>query len=290
MSALIQQTPEWLEMRKEKIGASDAPIIMGVSPWKTPYRLWEEKTDRKEGGYTSSSMKRGIDLENSAREHFIKLTGITVDPQVIMHPQYEWMMASLDGISDCGQYIVEIKCPGKEDHEMAVKGQIPDKYYPQLQHQLEVCNLDMAYYFSFDGKDGVIIECQRDKKYIKGMLKKELEFFECVKNDIAPKRPIDDYQQKTDDMWQSYAQGWLVINEQLSQLEKQVSQLEKQEKEMRESLLAMCQGENCIGHGISVAKSMRKGNIDYSAIQELKNIDLEQYRKESIELWKITKL
>jgi predicted phage-related endonuclease len=38
-----QQTPEWLEFRKNKIGASDAPIIMETSPWKTPYQLWLEK-------------------------------------------------------------------------------------------------------------------------------------------------------------------------------------------------------------------------------------------------------
>ena len=43
MSALIQQTDEWLEMRRNKIGASDAPIIMEVSPYKKPNQLMEDK-------------------------------------------------------------------------------------------------------------------------------------------------------------------------------------------------------------------------------------------------------
>ena len=37
---LTQNTPEWLEFRRKKIGASDAPIILEVSTWKTPYQLW----------------------------------------------------------------------------------------------------------------------------------------------------------------------------------------------------------------------------------------------------------
>ena len=39
-----QKSEEWLDWRKKGIGSSDAPIIMGVSPWKTPFELWEEKT------------------------------------------------------------------------------------------------------------------------------------------------------------------------------------------------------------------------------------------------------
>ncbi len=57
MSALIQHSNEWLELRKNKIGASDAPIIMKVSPWKTPYRLWEEKLGLTEC-VSNQAMKR----------------------------------------------------------------------------------------------------------------------------------------------------------------------------------------------------------------------------------------
>ena len=38
-----QQSPEWFEWRKTGITASDMPIIMGVSPYKTPWQLWAEK-------------------------------------------------------------------------------------------------------------------------------------------------------------------------------------------------------------------------------------------------------
>jgi len=40
---LRQNTPEWLEVRKTKLGASDAPAILGISPYKTAYQLFLEK-------------------------------------------------------------------------------------------------------------------------------------------------------------------------------------------------------------------------------------------------------
>ena len=34
---------EWLEARKDGLGASDAAALLGLSPWKTNVQLWEEK-------------------------------------------------------------------------------------------------------------------------------------------------------------------------------------------------------------------------------------------------------
>lgn len=42
---LRQNTPDWLEWRAAHIGASDAPIIVGESPYKSALELWTEKRD-----------------------------------------------------------------------------------------------------------------------------------------------------------------------------------------------------------------------------------------------------
>lgn len=281
MSALIQQSDEWLEFRKSKIGASDAPIIMEVSPWKTPYKLWLEKVSTTAPTYKSSSMHRGIELEETARNEFELLTGIHVLPSVKTHSNLEWMIASLDGIDAEQRNIVEIKCPGKADHSIAEQGQIPEKYIPQLQHQLEVCGLDMAYYFSFDGKKGVIVKVYRDDKYIKKMLKKEEEFFECMQNFIAPQACDKDYQTRNDDMFCFSASRLLEIQE-------AIKGLEKEEKTIKQDLIRICGNQNTRGSGFRFSKSIRKGSVDYSSIDILKDINLETYRKPPIETWRLS--
>ena len=41
---LPQRTPAWLEWRAGGVSASDVAILLGLSPYKTPWRLWAEKT------------------------------------------------------------------------------------------------------------------------------------------------------------------------------------------------------------------------------------------------------
>jgi len=237
MSALLQQSQEWLEMRRNKIGASDAPVIMEVSPWKTPYQLWEEKLGIRKENAKTQAMQRGLDLEEKARTCFENKMDLIVLPQVIFHPKNHWMMASLDGMDVEQKHIVEIKCAGKEDHQMAKEGKIPEKYFPQLQHQMEVTGLDMAYYFSFDGEDGVIVEVSRNTKYINELVQNEGKFYKCMQDFLPPKLSTKDYDEKNDDVWAAAAAEWLSINRKLTDME-------KKESEIRQTLISMSRKES----------------------------------------------
>jgi len=177
-----QNTPDWLEWRKTKIGASDAVTIMGVSPWSTPYDLWLEKLDLSEPKPMTERMQRGINLQDAALECFRTMTGLAMFPEIRTHPEYEWMVASLDGITLDGQHIVEVKCPGEKSHSLAVSGKVPDIYMPQLQHQMEVCGHEHMYYFSFDGTDGVVIDVYRNESYCKDLIYNELKFYDYLQS------------------------------------------------------------------------------------------------------------
>lgn len=281
MSALVQQTQEWLDFRKKMLGASDAPAIMDVSPWKTSYQLWLEKLDLIPSTFQSSAMRRGIQLESEAILNFCLMTGVQVAPKVIIHPSCSYMMASMDGISEDGKVAVEIKCPGEKDHWIAASGNVPEKYYPQLQHQLEVCGLDKIYYFSFDTHSQYLIEVARNDSYIKTMLEKEAEFYECLQSFVAPKCN-DPTVVRNDDIWSAVATDWTRVKTQLDGLL-------KREDELRVSLAEMAGEFPTKGAGVRVIKVVRKGLIDYSKVPELKGIDLEPYRKDSIESWKVTR-
>lgn len=180
---LEQGCEEWFQLRKTKITATDAPVIMGASPWKTIDELYCEKTSDTPNGKPNDRMKRGTDLEPVARELFAIQTGLEIYPKVVVK---DWCMASMDGLSPCCKYAVEIKCPSEKAHEIAVCGEVPTYYYPQLQHQIWVCDLDMIYYYSFDGIDGVIVEVQRNEEYIENMIKEERKFYECILDRRSP--------------------------------------------------------------------------------------------------------
>ena len=103
-----------------------------------------------------------------------------------MHPEFTWIRATLDGIDLDEKIMVEIKNPNKNDHAIASKKMIPDKYYPQCQHQMLVKNLPNMYYFSYYREEGIVVCVERDQFYIDKMLEKHHNFWKCVKDKIKP--------------------------------------------------------------------------------------------------------
>ena len=59
------------------------------------------------------------------------------------------------------------------------------------------------------------------------------------------------------------------------------------EKILMESLKSLSRQKNMRGDVYALFRSERKGNIIYSDIPELKNIDLELYRGKPISIWKL---
>lgn len=279
---LIQGTDEWLSMRRNYIGASDAPAIMGISPWTTPYMVWSDKMGLAKNKPVSHAMKRGNDLEPIARSYLEDEFKVKLQPRVVFHPTIKFMMASMDAMMPEGNDIAfEIKCPGKQDHDCAMDGEVPRKYYAQLQHQMEVCGLDSMYYFSFDGQNGKLLEVGKDVKYIKNLVEKEREFWDCVLNFEPPALSDKDYITRSDDLWNLAARKYIDTNE-------QYKELEKKRECARQSLVSLCSGQNTQGANVRLSRTVRKGNIDYKSVPELMNVDLEAYRGKSIESWRIS--
>src|SRR5512135_1888144 len=110
---------QFLNSRRGKIGASEAAIIMGESPYSTPYKLWRLKLGIDVPADIQPHMQAGLDIENEARKWFHNETGIEVFPYQIQHETIPYMIASLDGISLDKMTILEIKKPSLKDHEFA---------------------------------------------------------------------------------------------------------------------------------------------------------------------------
>lgn len=278
LESLEQGCPEWHALRKTKITATDASVIMGASHWKTRIQLYNEKLSDDEPMQPNERMQRGIDLEPIARDSFIMQTGVFIVPMVIVK---DWAMASLDGISQNGQCVVEIKCPGQKDHAVALSGKVPDHYYPQLQHQMYVCDVDSMCYFSFDGVDGVSVMVKRDNDYIAKMIEEEKRFYECIMNKTPPEPGEDDYIERDDVLWSECAMRWKSVTN-------SIKELEKSEEDLRKQLIFLSGESNTKGGGISLYQIQRKGNVDYAKIPQLKGVDLDLYRKGSINSWRIT--
>src|SRR6266550_2596225 len=107
---LVQRTPEWLAARRTGIGGSDAPAVLGLSPWRTPFEVWAEKTgdltvDERE---PNEAMNWGTILERAILNEYSRRSGVeTVEVGLLRHPDLSWMICSPDAVA--ADRIVEIK-------------------------------------------------------------------------------------------------------------------------------------------------------------------------------------
>jgi putative phage-type endonuclease len=273
MNQLEQGSQDWLEWRRNGIGSSDAPIIMGISPWKTPFQLWEEKISPQGLDEKNWAQIRGTELEPIARANYELTHDIDMKPALVVHPKFEFLRASLDGYNEEASVVLEIKCPKALDHELALEGIVPEKYYPQLQHQLMVTRAELAHYYSFDGVKGALVEVQRNEEYIGKLLEKEFEFWECVKNKYAPPLTAKDYMVVEDP-------ALLMQLELFKKKKKELQALEQTVTMIRRSIESQMPHPRMRGVGVRVAKLTRRGSVEYEKIPELENVDLNAYRKE----------
>jgi len=281
-----QNTQEWLKMRKNYIGGSDAPIIMGKCKWKlpdgrykTPVILWQDKLGLLEEQKENSACKYGKAMEEPARLAYEVLTGIFMAPEVVYHPDVKYMMASLDGLSMEKDISVEIKNCNAEDHAVAREKRVPEHYYAQVQHQLACLNHDIMHYFSFHKGEGIVVEVKKDLDYLEQLYDKEQKFWSCVQNLEEPELIDLDFREMNKE-WEEKAQR-------LWEIEEAMKRDTRLAKELKDELKILSEGLNSRAGSYRLVSSNRKGTIDYGLVPELAGKDLECYRKAATKAWSL---
>src|SRR5215831_13762653 len=146
--------------------------------------------------------RHGRKLERFARRAYERQTAIQMEPLCLVHQEFEWMRASLDGLSFDGSTVLEIKCPlSLRDRGLAQQGRVPSQYYAQLQHQLEVSGAQQAHYWSFDGTKGTLIEIGPDREYAKRLIEAEAAFWQLVRENRWPEITGEELDLSADPQW-----------------------------------------------------------------------------------------
>lgn len=281
------KSESWLEWRKKGLGSSDAPIIMGVSPYKTPYQLWEEKTGKVTKDQKSNFIQqKGNRLEPVARAKYEIMTGNKMEVSLHEHKEFPFLRASMDGFNADLNFGIEIKFQGKEDHMKAHEEQyVPEKYMPQVQHQMLVTGASHMEFISYNPEctpNMAIVIVKPDEKWMLDYLVKALEFWNVnVLKDKAPELTDKDKRIITDATAVDLSKKYLAQSLIVSQAQDALDEIKVKLLEVVGSEIPRAQ----IGE-ISFSKVFKKGNVDYAKVPELKGLDLEKYRKKGSSYYK----
>ena len=151
VSWAVPGSDEWLGARR--FGASDWAVAQGLSTYKTPTRLWLEKTGQVPAEEAGEAAEWGHRLEPvvvarfaEGRDGFV-VTAPNDLPSVVAHPEYPALTVSLDAVwhNPRESAVVEAKTAGLRQAKHWDDGGIPATYLAQTLYQLAVTGLDTAY-------------------------------------------------------------------------------------------------------------------------------------------------
>jgi putative phage-type endonuclease len=187
---------DWLEVRKNGIGSSDAAAAVGLNPYKSQLELWMEKTGRDtnlpkpDPNDDTSPMFWGTLLEVFVAAHYTKKTGNRIRKvnAILQHPEHKFMLANLDRevIGAADVQVLECKTTGMNGQRLWKDG-VPEYIQLQVMHQLSVTGkqaADVAVLVC--GNEFRVHRIMRDEKLIARLIELEKQFWEYVITDTAP--------------------------------------------------------------------------------------------------------
>jgi putative phage-type endonuclease len=174
-----QRSPEWFKLREDRLTASDLHDAI-----KNPTSLAKKKL--KGITFISSAipaLKWGTMFEAMAIRIYSNMKDIKIHEfGLIINDDIENFGASPDGITEEG-VMIEIKCPYSRK---IIDGNIPEKYYYQMQGQLAVCKLNKCDYIecefvTYEEEDEYLSEIKDiDNNYKHGIIAQKKEGKEYI--------------------------------------------------------------------------------------------------------------
>ncbi|MBT3205227.1 MAG: endonuclease [Gammaproteobacteria bacterium] len=297
---LAQRSPEWLKWREGGITASDASTALGISKYKTPWRLWAEKTGRALPDDLSKNphVARGVENEDKVRLCAEKHLGEEfLLPVCIESEKYPFIKASLDGITEDG-IPTEFKCPcfsqwediaTNEEHSEAYQ-----LYSPQVQHQMfaadEADHGWLCFVNPADDQDYRIFKILRDEEMVKNLITACEILWTCISKNKPPE--LDEKrdlffpsEQSVIDSWKYNATEYRLADQQIKDLENKLEKIKSKKAFVLDSLKSLMGDFYHADYaGVSITRFEKRGAIDYPTllnenVPEITKDDIERYRK-----------
>jgi putative phage-type endonuclease len=270
---LVQGSPEWHVWRNGGIGSSDIAKIMGISPFGSALEFYNEKAGIVVNDKSSFATERGKKYEPIARDKFNKLKGANYQPDCFEHPEYPYMLASVDGYDEKTHRLLEIKVPGKKDLELAARGEIPEYYNIQMQWQMAIVDVSMMSYICYDPKSDqiYITTVMRDEKIIAEMYRAACVFWDNFLQGIPPKKQDDDIDFITDDQFVTIALA-------ARKIKGEIVKWELEWDTVKQHILKFGNGRSFTGYGVTATKTSGRKTYDIEAMVA-DGINVEKYAK-----------
>jgi len=297
----------WIENRRGYLGGTDAAAILGKNPYKSPLQVWCEKTNKiaVKNLDDNLAVQIGIHLEDSIATLFENKTGHKTRRvnQTMVHEDYPFICANIDRKITNEPVLLEIKTGNIFQKKEYDKGTIPDQYYWQCLHYLNVTKYESCYlYVILNNRYDYLYEiiAEDHKENMKHLLDAEINFWEnYVKKNIMPAVSSID-EEVLDEIYQEKKEYTISLDSDveriiidLDAIKNHKKQLEAEEQLLKNQILAKLQDFRCgkTDRHIITNKTTEMERLDTTKLKEThEDIYKECLKKISFNCLKIKKI
>lgn len=286
-----QRSPEWFKQRIGKITGSNIGSALGINPWKTKDDLIRSMVRAFHGA--ESEFKGNIATEYgtlheplATMEYFGKTGNFVEECGFYVHPEYDWLGASPDGlIGDDG--LIEIKCPfGKRNDREPVFKTADEQlhYHAQMQIEMACTGRKWIDFYQWSKHADSLEQIEFDKTWFDSALPILKAVHDEYLAEIDNPAHLED---KTVEINSFVCQTLLNEYDKLSAL---IDDSTSRKKEILETLISTSKNKNAVICGRKLTQVERKGSIGYAKIvkEHLKKLDLEPYTGKPTSYWKLS--
>ena len=196
-----QRTKEWYDLREKYLTSSDLGAVLGLNRYTSREDVLLKKSGKKKTFIDDdTAIKHGQHYEDEAIQMYCRLFGRKAYPVGLIpfsalnectirnDIDCSFLAGSADGITyqedgDCLN-VIEVKCPF---YRWPKYGHIPEYYYPQLQMNMHILNIDVGDYIEyypagFQGSSAKmnVVRVYKDNEWLSRVLPSLNEFWNEV--------------------------------------------------------------------------------------------------------------
>lgn len=187
-------------MKRNFIGGSDVAAILGLSRYRTPYEVWDEKKNGNNPFTGNQFTEWGTRLEPVIIQKFQDDNEVEVfdNNKKFIHPDYPFLGCHPDGLfKKKGETkLLEVKTVGSNAYKHW-GNDLPLEYYCQVQHNMMVTFTKSAVfaYFVLDDRFYDEITINYDTEYIAKQMDFLIDWWtRYVEGDEIPTKIVTDYE------------------------------------------------------------------------------------------------
>jgi hypothetical protein len=198
-----------------------------------------------------------------------------------------------DGYSLDHNILLEIKCMGKDAHAKLLEkpevSSIPEHYRVQCIYNLGVSKAAKCIFASYreeepdEAKKLIKVDVFPQPVEFERMKQMVTAFWKLVETDTPPAMTEADRADVTDDTALKASEAYVMVCDKIKELEAHKERLhEILIKNVSEAVPSITVGK------INITRYEQKGTVDYSKVEALKHVNLDEYRKPASVRYKLT--